>query len=216
MSPLNPDDAAWFDRVRTTLEEAYTAHDAPWRQSGMSGPAARWEALRRPVADAMDRSGAFLDVGCANGYLMECCARWAAERGLEVEPYGLDLSEALVALARARLPRWEARFWVGNALTWAPPRRFDIVRTELVYVPSHLERAYLDRLLSDVLVPGGQLLVAHYSERSARPEREVVPGSTATSDLLGRLATLGYQPERWVDGDDPKGRRITRVAVLRA
>src|SRR5512135_2563515 len=96
--------AQWFDKVRNTLETAYLAHDEPWRQSGMSGPQARWDSLRRNVADCIDRSGSFLDIGCANGYLLECCLRWTEERGLGLEPFGLDLSEKLIELAKRRLP----------------------------------------------------------------------------------------------------------------
>jgi hypothetical protein len=56
-------------------------------------------------------------VGCANGLLMESVAAWCAERGLAVEPYGVDISPALAELARRRLPRWDGRIWTGNAQT---------------------------------------------------------------------------------------------------
>src|SRR5947207_780291 len=45
----------WFDRVRSTLESEYLAAEEPWRQSGMSGPYERWDALRCPVAYCIDR-----------------------------------------------------------------------------------------------------------------------------------------------------------------
>lgn len=40
----------------------------------------------------------------------------------------------LVELARGRLPQWADRIFLGEALSWDPPRRFDFVRTELCYV----------------------------------------------------------------------------------
>jgi len=46
--------------------------------------------------------------------------------------FGLDISEKLAELARQRLPHWRNRIFVGNALFWEPPARFDLVRTELV------------------------------------------------------------------------------------
>ena len=61
---------------------------------------------------------------------MESMAAWAG-----VEPYGLEISPELAELARRRLPQWADRIWVGNAPTWTPPRRFDVVRTGLDYVP---------------------------------------------------------------------------------
>jgi len=67
---------SWFENMHMVLETAYLSHREPWRQSGMSGPEDRWTALRKPVADCMEYDGS-LDIGCANGYLIECCLRWA-------------------------------------------------------------------------------------------------------------------------------------------
>ena len=72
--------------------------------------------------EAIDRDGSFLDVGCANGYLLESIVRWSERR---IEPFGLDFSPRLVELARARLPQWADRIYLGDALEWEPPRRFD-------------------------------------------------------------------------------------------
>jgi hypothetical protein len=63
---------------------------------------------------------------------MECVVRWSSHR---IEPYGLEISPELAALARSRLPHWADRIFVGNALTWAPLQRFTFVRTGLDYVP---------------------------------------------------------------------------------
>jgi hypothetical protein len=63
-----------------------------------------------------------MDAGCANGLLMESVAAWCAERGLAIDPYGVDISSALAELARRRLPQWADRIWVGNAMSWRPPR----------------------------------------------------------------------------------------------
>jgi SAM-dependent methyltransferase len=212
---MNPDElAAWFANLRDVLETAYLAAQEPWKQSGMSGPAERWAALRRPVADCIDRSSAFLDVGCANGYLLECCLAWTAERGLTIDPYGLDLSPRLVTLAKERLPQFADHFFVGNAFAWIPPRRFDFVRTELVYVPAAYERQYLAFLAEQYLNPGGRLLVANYGEGAPDPERGILPGSHPTRHILERLADLGVQVLGHKDGYDPvKGRR-TRVAIV--
>jgi ubiquinone/menaquinone biosynthesis C-methylase UbiE len=82
------------------------------------------------VLEAIDRDGTFLDVGCANGYLMESLHRWLQGTGLTVEFYGLDISEGLLALAKARLPHWADRFFLGNALYWVPPANsFGLIRS---------------------------------------------------------------------------------------
>ena len=90
----------WFSSLKQELESAYIQHDEPWKQSGFSGPEDRWLALRKPIADCIDKPGSFLDIGCANGYLLECIMKWTGERGISITPYGLDLSEKLVELAK--------------------------------------------------------------------------------------------------------------------
>jgi Methyltransferase domain len=164
------DEAEWYRRCQAVLVPAYLAADTPWGQSGKGGGAAGWEAGRRPVADAIEREGAYLDVGCANGYLMESVARWTAERGLAVEPHGVDLSPELVSLARRRLPRWADRIWVGNAIEWQPPRRFDFVSARTEYVPARRRGDLLDHVLRHLLAPGGRLILGPYTEEQARPE----------------------------------------------
>jgi len=204
----------WFKNVRDVLETTYLSHDAPWRQSGMSGPEVRWTDLRKPIAECVDRSGTFLDIGCANGYLLECVVKWTAERNLQIVPYGLDFSARLLELARKRLPGYADNFFLGNALTWLPPRRFDYVRTELVYVPTEYERYYVRFLLQNHLERHGKLLVANYGEGAENPEKGLLPGCHPTRWLQARLDELEFTPLAYKDGFDPvKGRRV-RVAIL--
>jgi 2-polyprenyl-3-methyl-5-hydroxy-6-metoxy-1,4-benzoquinol methylase len=65
-----------------------------------------WRLQRGHIVRATDREGTFLDVGCANGLLMESVVEWADHR---IEPYGLDIAPRLVELARERLPHWADR-----------------------------------------------------------------------------------------------------------
>ncbi|MDQ3874367.1 MAG: class I SAM-dependent methyltransferase [Actinomycetota bacterium] len=157
------DEEGWHREVQELLVPAYLAADTPWGQSGKSGDAEDWRYARSHIAHAIDRAGAFLDVGCANGFLMESITSWAP---FSVEPYGLDLSPQLVELARRRLPRWADRIFVGNALHWEPPRCFDFVRTGLEYVPRRRRRELVEHLLSfcDRLIVG--VFPEHESERT--------------------------------------------------
>src|SRR5436190_17366021 len=93
------------------FEDAYLSSDDPRAQSGFRGDEARWESVRRPIVQAIDGAGTFLDVGCANGYLLESLVRWSPH---PIEPYGLDFAAKLVELARQRLPSWADRFFVGD------------------------------------------------------------------------------------------------------
>ena len=157
----------WHQAVEALVEPAYLAAETPWGQSGKSGTAEDWERSRSHVADAIDRDGSFLDVGCANAYLMECLPRWTA---FEVEPYGLEISPELAALARRRLPAWAEGIFVGNALTWDSPREFTYVRTGLEYVPQARRRELALRLLASCerLIVG--VFNEHESERTTEDE----------------------------------------------
>ncbi len=187
------------------LYETYLDGDNPRAQSGFGGDEARWEAARRPIVEAIDADGTFLDIGCASGYLMESVARWSRHR---IEPYGLDLLPALADLARRRLPQWADRIFVGDALAWEPPMRFDFVRTELVYVPGDRMEAYVLRLLGEVVEPGGRLIVCGYgSGRSGMPAHPV--------RRLLRSWSLEHELELAVE-DPEGGGLITELAALRS
>ena len=120
----------------------YVAAGTPEGGSGSSRDASGWEYARSLIADAVTPGQSFLDIGCANGHLMESMAAWGG-----VEPYGLEISPELAELARRRLPEWADRVWVGNAAEWEPPRRFDVVRTGLDYVPPDRRRPLVEHLL---------------------------------------------------------------------
>jgi trans-aconitate methyltransferase len=160
----------WFETHRVTLETAYVAGTSPWQQSGVGLRTPRsmqdWEVLRRPIAACLSSAGTLLDVGCANGYLLECLLRWTQERRVRIIPYGVDFSAKLVALARQRLPQYADQLFVGNAWDWLPPRPFDYANTTLDYVPDDLRQAFVHRLLERFVQVGGHLLVAEYGGRN--------------------------------------------------
>jgi SAM-dependent methyltransferase len=200
-----PEDEPYYAETRRLLEGAYLEAEDPRGSSGFRGDAGRWERARRPIASAIDRDGTFLDVGCANGLLMESLVEWAGRDGFRIEPYGLDLIPSLVALARERLPRWSDRIFAGNVMEWDPPRRFDLVRTELEYVPRRRRRDMVERLLSVYLVPGGRLILCSY--RSGPPPSEPEP-------LTETLRDWGFGIAGEAKGVDTDGSVITRVAWI--
>lgn len=199
---------ARYDGARALLTDAYLATDDPYAQSGMRADAVRWERGRRPIVAAIDRDGTLLDVGCANGLLMESIATWAAAAGHYVEPYGLDYSPALATLACRRLPRWADRVFVGNVVDWTPPFRFDYVRTEFVYVPPTRQPGLVEHLLWEIVAPGGRLIVCSYGS-SRRP----TPRDEPVGDLLrGRDHAVAGETE----GADKNGVVFVRVAWVDA
>lgn len=161
-------DATWHNRIRQIVEPAYLRGENAQAQSGHSGDSVRWELARRLILDAVVRPGTFLDVGCANGLLMESVAQWSAQDGLPLEPYGVEISPALAELARTRCPWWADRIWTANAFGWSPPHRFDVVRTGADYVPPGRLGVYLEHLLQETVAPGGRLIVGTYNEERDR------------------------------------------------
>jgi len=164
------DEGGWFRAMVQMIVPAYLAADNPRAQSGHSGDEGEWEAARRHILSAVDGPGTFLDVGCANGHLMETLTAWAAEDGVRIESYGVDISPELVALARRRLPQWARRIWVGNALTWQPPIRFDYVRTGLEYAPPGRRGTLVSHLLRRVA--RRRLIIGSFNEEPDDPTTE--------------------------------------------
>ncbi len=197
-------DDQWFSSMAAIFEAAYPAGGNPRAESGFGGDETRWEIGRRPIVEAIDRDGTFLDVGCANGYLMESVVRWAP---YHVEPYGLELAPAVAELARCQRPSWADRIFVGNALTWEPPMRFDFVHTELVYVPEARQGALLRRVLGELVAPGGRVIVTGYGS----------PRSGVLTHPVRRIVREhGFVPDLELETEAPEGGgSILEVAALR-
>lgn len=166
--PADPPREQWFEALHDVLAESYLADPAdPYRMSGKSGGAPSWEAKRRVIADAVHKSGDFIDLGCANGLLLESLIGWAAERGHSLRPHGVDFIAELIRYARARHPGHESSFEVANVYDWRPRRRYDFVRVGVECVPPADRVALLRRLWEEAVAPGGRLIACYYRDRGA-------------------------------------------------
>jgi SAM-dependent methyltransferase len=210
------DESGWHERVADIIRPAYLAGATPQAQSGFSAAGAgapgrvatvAWWHARGILAAAIDREGTFLDVGCANGLLMETLTAWSAAKGTAIEPYGLDIVNELAELARQRLPHWADRIFVGNALSWIPPRRFDFVRTGVDYVPPRRRRDLIERLLRDVVAPRGRLIIGVYTDGDPRRSslREAIEDSgfvvAGSVERAHRIRTNELQRVLWIDAN---------------
>jgi SAM-dependent methyltransferase len=184
------------------LEAVYLRHDDPIKQSGFSGGVERWRSERSPILQAIPSNGAILDVGCANGHLLECLLEWGAERGLTLEPFGVDCGAGLIELARRRLPAVRDHFFVANAWGWEPPRRFQYVYSVFDCVPSNNLGAFVEHLMSKVVAPGGRLILGAYGSRS-RGEK------AAPIDAM--LARMGYVVAGFAAAGEPETARFAWI-----
>ena len=163
----------WYDIHNKFFSEAYLSTDNPRAQSGHSGDEPSWRYSRMMVLEAIDRSGRFIDIGCANGYFLESIARWASGLPFDIEFHGVDISASLVEAAKRRNPEWRERFYNANAMHWTPPFTFDIVRTmELDFVPRDRRRAFFEHLFNGLVSPTGRLIIGPFTELTGEPQVE--------------------------------------------
>jgi 2-polyprenyl-3-methyl-5-hydroxy-6-metoxy-1,4-benzoquinol methylase len=88
----------FFAANKAELAKFYLADPShPYQQSGRSSGAARWVETRQCIASAVDQDGSFLDVGCANGLLLETLPDWLQD--VTIQTYGVDFIGELVTLA---------------------------------------------------------------------------------------------------------------------
>jgi SAM-dependent methyltransferase len=194
----------WFAKVKKTLETAYTVAPTAWQQSGKSGTFEDWTRLRIANIAPVQRSGTYLDIGCANGYLLECLVVWARLKGIEITPHGLDYSAQLAALAQQRL-QFSSNIYVGNAWNWTPPQSFDYVRTELDYVPRNYRKTFIERLLVEFVAQEGRLIISQYRSR----HDDLTQGWVDQE-----IERYGFQVVEAHSGYSGGGLELCRVAVL--
>ena len=182
---------------------AYLTHSDPIRQSGFGGGAARWRAEREPILDGITRSGSVIDIGCANGHLLECLVSWGSQRGIDLDPFGLDVSPPLITAARARFPGREDHFYAANAWSWEPPRRFDFVYSLYDCVPESYLADYIRRLAVHVAAPGGRVIVGAYGSRTQNlPAFDVAAFMQSAGIAVAGETSAGSVPEArfaWTD-----------------
>ncbi|MBK3574105.1 class I SAM-dependent methyltransferase [Streptomyces sp. MBT65] len=145
--------------------------------------------IRRAWADRLRgwlpaRAADVLDLGCGTGTL----SLLAAEQGHRVT--GVDLSPAMIDLARAKLAGRDAAFLIGDAA--APPvgeQRFDVVlvRHVLWTLP---DPARVLRHWCDLLRPGGRLVLIEGRWGTAGPVG--IPADRLTGLLAPLVPGAGH------------------------
>ncbi|MEO3778194.1 class I SAM-dependent methyltransferase [Micromonospora sp. B11E3] len=137
------------------LVEQATGGQALGGQAG-GGQAGGGPALGGQTADGPAAGGPVADLGCGPGHV----TAWLAARG--VRAVGVDLSPAMVALARREHP--EAEFREGDLLR-LPAADGEFAAAVALYSIIHLDGDELRPAFAEarrVLRPGGRLLVAFH------------------------------------------------------
>jgi hypothetical protein len=185
---------AWDARTRDLLEKAYVgAGDGPRGSGSGHASVGDWRAKRQHLAIPMDRDGSWLDVGCANGFLLVTLPSWCAERGVTIDPYGLELLPKVADLARALHPDLADRIWTGSVMAWTSPRRFTYVTALADQVPPDRLGDLVGRLLDRFVEPGGRLIISAYTDPGEVPR-----------DLFADLTACGHVPTGRIHIDRPR------------
>jgi 2-polyprenyl-3-methyl-5-hydroxy-6-metoxy-1,4-benzoquinol methylase len=195
----------WFESMRRDFRRSYLASDNPWRQSGWGSTPERWRLAREVILSAIEHNGSFLDIGCANGLLLESLIAWAHERGVDIEPHGIDLVSELIDLARNRMPAHASNFAAANAFTWRPMRRYDYVHLLLESAPPSHHREYVRRVLDSAVARGGRLIVSNYGSRSK---------NESPIGVAEYLSGLGFAVAGSAEASEHDGFVITRTAWI--
>jgi SAM-dependent methyltransferase len=150
----------FFEGCALESARLYLSETEPLRQSGHGGDLFYWRHTRGMILEAIYHGGSFIDIGCANGHLIESLALWMEQSGVRVDFYGLEISKDLYDLAVRRLPDFAPRLFHGNGLSWKPPFTFDYVYTMILGdLPLELRGAFLENLYDNCLRPGGRLIL---------------------------------------------------------
>jgi len=157
-----------------------------------SGQYSKFEAERsRPAADLLARVAtegvaSVVDLGCGPGNSTELLAA----RFPQASIVGLDLSDDMLAAARARLPTVDFR--QQDIATWAPEMPADVIfaNASLQWVPDH---ATLFPALLAALSKGGSLAV-QIPDNLDEPTHRLMRTIAADGPWAGKLA--GVEGER--------------------
>ncbi|UVI29302.1 class I SAM-dependent methyltransferase [Paenibacillus spongiae] len=190
----------WYEIKTAHFTEHYLSADNPRAQSGHGGDEQHYFHNHFMLMDTMTKSGTFIDVGCANGHLIESLHQWiTALNRIQIDFYGLDISEGLIELARKRLPDWKDKFTIGNAFGWAPEKKFDYVCVkELAYVPRNKRKAFFEHLYLHYVADQGRLILGPCSEEKASRETE------------DQLISWGYTPSGYIERSHNRSVHVAR------
>ena len=186
----------WYELNSLYFTKLYLSADNPRAQSGHGGDEYHYRFSQMILLEAVHKDGTFLDVGCANGHLLEMLHKWGTCIGFNLQMYGLDISQGLLDLAKKRLPHWHDRFFLGNSFYWKPEEKFDYIHVGgFGQVPEDDRRLFFEHLMEHYLVDGGRMIIGPYwRDISGAFEHRILDSRGLTEKLIHDfgLSPTGY------------------------
>lgn len=154
-----------------------------------------WQAQRRLIAEALPQPGTLLDIGCANGLLLQCLLEWSPHR---IVPYGIDPDQGRLEQAQTLLPEYASHFapislgQMDQLLALGLPHQFDFVYWNVwddFNFDHDLARPYLDGALK---ATRKRLLLGFYGPSLEAIEKKI-------DWLEGKLGLAAGQTENTTD-----------------
>ncbi|MCL2775205.1 MAG: class I SAM-dependent methyltransferase [Oscillospiraceae bacterium] len=153
----------WYEIVNLHTTKWYLSYDNPRAQSGHGGDEYHYRFSHLPIIECLYKDGTFLDVGCANGHLMEMVHKWANAIGFDLQVFGVDISEGLIELAKKRLPQWYDNFYIANRYFWKSEIKFDYIHLMGIGgYPEYDERICFEYYMENYLADGGRMIIGPY------------------------------------------------------
>ena len=128
-----------------------------------------WRRQRHFIAADIDCDGSFLDLGCANGFLVRCLEKWS---GCRFVPYGVDINPQAIADCAQLFPGKTGHFVCRDVRDFTDdlppgfPSVFDYVFWNIPNGWSLDEKRRQLASLMQLVAPGGKLLAAVYGSNA--------------------------------------------------
>ncbi|PSO43281.1 hypothetical protein BRC19_01300 [Candidatus Saccharibacteria bacterium QS_5_54_17] len=184
----------YSQEFRTLISSGDSLHDL-LTNSSFSGTFEAWEQRKAFIANAIDKSGTFLDIGSGNGFLLRCLQEWA---DYDITPYGIDINEEYIRKAKELFPNQADNFAAVNIREISRigeylPDVYDFVYFSADWSQTEPNEtdARLIKSLEQLVASGGRLIIGFYGDDVAVNQQNV----NALVSAGARLDQTLYNPE---------------------
>lgn len=135
-----------------------------------------WTEQRKFIAEAIDRSGTILDIGCANGLLLRSLIEWSQHKLI---PYGIDPNQERLDGVAEVLPECKNNFaplritQLEQLENHGLPEQFDLVFWNVWDDFDPQIHQHSVAYTFNVVKPGGRLILGFYHENSQGNDRKI-------------------------------------------